>query len=406
MSTFHFPEESSQFETRAIRTQVPRSQHREHAVPLYLTSSFVFEDAEQMRALFAQEEQGNIYSRFTNPNTNELIDKICQMEGAEDGFATATGMAAIFTTLATLCQSGDHILACRSVFGSTHSILTKHLPKWNISHSYGDINDPESWEDLIQPNTRLLLVETPSNPAIDILDLEWLGAFAKKHQVLLVVDNCFATPYLQQPIRYGADLVLHSATKFLDGQGRVLGGLIVGRKDLVEEVRGFARATGPALSPFNAWILSKSLETLALRMDRHCSNALQLAQWLEAHEEVEVVKYPFLPSHPMYEVAKRQMRQGGGIVSFEVKGGLERGRHFLNSIQMASLTSNLGDSRTIVTHPASSTHAKLQEEDRLQTGISQGLVRVSVGLEHIDDIIQDISQALERSRTPKPVPSL
>lgn len=403
MSTIQPSEANPRFETRAIRTQVPRTQHREHAAPLYLTSSFVFEDAEQMRALFAQEQQGNIYSRFTNPNTHELVDKVCQMEGAEHGFATATGMSAIFTTLATLCQSGDHILACRSVFGSTHSILTKHLPKWNISHSYGDINDPESWETLIQPNTRLILVETPSNPSIDIIDLEWLGEFAKRHQVLLVVDNCFATPYLQQPIRFGADLVLHSATKFLDGQGRVLGGLIVGRKELVDQIIGFARATGPALSPFNAWILSKSLETLAIRMDRHCSNALKLAEWLESHEEVASVKYPFLPSHPMHAVAKRQMRQGGGVVAFEIKGGLARGRDFLNQVQMASLTSNLGDSRTIVTHPASSTHSKLQEEERLQTGITQGLVRVSVGLEHIDDIIRDISQAIEASRVLQPV---
>ncbi|MEM7371256.1 MAG: O-succinylhomoserine sulfhydrylase [Bacteroidota bacterium] len=390
--------QTSRFETRAIRTQIPRSQHREHASPLFLTSSFVFEDAEQMRALFAQEQKGNIYSRFTNPNTREFIDKICQMEGAEDGFATASGMSAIFTTLATLCRSGDHILACRSVFGSTHSILTKHLPKWNISHSYGDINKPESWHELIQPTTKLILVETPSNPSIDILDLEWLGTFAKEHNLLLVVDNCFATPYLQQPIKYGADLVLHSATKFLDGQGRVLGGVIAGRKDLLEEIYGFARATGPALSPFNAWILSKSLETLAIRMDRHCNNALALAEWLETHPEVESVKYPFLPSHPKYAIAKQQMRLGGGILAFEIKGGIERGRAFMDSIEMASLTSNLGDSRTIVTHPASSTHAKLQEEERLQTGITQGLVRISVGLEHIEDIIQDIDQALKASR--------
>jgi O-succinylhomoserine sulfhydrylase len=386
------------FETKSIRTQIERSVHAEHSAPLYLTSSFVFDDAEQMRARFADEEAGNIYSRFSNPNTTELVEKICVLEGAEDGFATATGMSAIFTSLAALLESGDHLLASRSLFGSTHSVLTKLLPKWNISHTYAELDETDSWDELVQPNTKILFVETPSNPALDLIDLEWLGIFAKKHKLILIVDNCFATPYLQQPVKYGADLVLHSATKYIDGQGRVLGGIIAGKADLLVAIRLFARHSGPALSPFNAWILSKSLETLPVRMDRHCSNALKLASYLEEHPEIEYVRYPFLPSHPQYEIAKKQMFAGGGIVSFVVNGGLERGRDFLNALQMASLTANLGDSRTIATHPASTTHGKISEADRLAVGILPGLIRISVGLEHIDDIISDIEQALQKSK--------
>lgn len=388
----------SNFETDAIRNQMDRSGFREHSAPVYLTSSFVFDDAEQMRAMFADEIPGNIYSRFSNPNNTELADKICQMEGADAAYATATGMAAVFTTLAALCSSGDHILACRSVFGSTHSILTKLLPKWNISHTYADINDTDSWESLVQPSTKIVFAETPSNPAVDVLDLEWLGDFARKHGLILIIDNCFATPYIQQPIKYGADIVLHSATKYLDGQGRVLGGVIAGRQDLVDEIRLFARHSGPSLSPFHAWILSKSLETLAIRMERHSENALKLAQWLENQTDVAQVRYPFLPSHPRYEIARKQMRMGGGIVSFVVEGGIERGRRFLDALQMASLTANLGDTRTIATHPASTTHAKLSEAERQETGILPGLIRISVGLEHIDDIIADIRQALAQSK--------
>ncbi|MEZ4775046.1 MAG: aminotransferase class I/II-fold pyridoxal phosphate-dependent enzyme [Bacteroidia bacterium] len=387
----------SHFETDAIRNQMDRSAFREHSAPVYLTSSFVFDDAEQMRALFADEIPGNIYSRFSNPNNTELADKICQMEGAEAAYATATGMAAVFTTLAALCASGDHILACRSVFGSTHSILTKLLPKWNITHTYADINDTDSWEGLVQPATKIVFAETPSNPAVDVLDMEWLGEFARRHGLILIIDNCFATPYIQQPIKYGADLVLHSATKYLDGQGRVLGGVIAGRQDLVDEIRLFARHSGPSLSPFHAWILSKSLETLAIRMERHSQNALALAEWLESQSDVLRVRYPFLPSHPMYEVARKQMRMGGGIVSFVVEGGIERGRKFLDALQMASLTANLGDTRTIATHPASTTHARLSDAEREETGILPGLIRISVGLEHIDDIIADIRQALAQS---------
>lgn len=382
------------FETQAIRTQSERSQNKEHSTALHLTSSFIFDDAEEMRALFAEEKEGNIYSRFSNPNTSELIDKICLLEGAEAGWATATGMAAVFTSLAALLNQDDHVLACRSIFGSTHTILTKLLPKWGITHTYVDVNDTENWKNALTPKTKILFVETPTNPGIDILDLEWLSKFAKQHQLLLLVDNCFATPYLQQPIKYGADLVIHSATKYIDGQGRVLGGLIAGKKELITEIKAFARHSGPALSPFNAWILSKSLETLAVRMERHSENALKLAQLLEKHPKVEWVKYPHLPSHPQYQVAKKQMKAGGGMVSFNVKGGLEKGRSFLDKLNMLSLAANLGDTRSIATHPASTTHSKLTEQERLESGILPGLIRISAGLEHVNDIIADIEQAL------------
>lgn len=385
---------TNKFETLAIRTQLERSEFNEHSTPLHLTSSFVFDDTEQMRAMFSDEVSGNIYSRFSNPNTTELIEKICLLEGAESGWATATGMAAVFTTFGALLEQGDHVLSCRSVFGSTHTILTKILPKWGISHSYVDINDTQNWEDYLQENTKMVYIETPTNPGVDIIDLEWLGKFCKKHGVLLVVDNCFATPYLQQPIKYGANLSIHSATKYMDGQGRVMGGLIAGDANLIDQIQGFARHSGPALSPFNAWVLSKSLETLAVRMDRHSDNALKLAQWLEQHQEVELVKYPFLPSHPKYNVAKKQMNAGGGIITFIIKGGLDKGKQFLDKLNMISMTANLGDSRTIATHPASTTHSKLTDEEREEVGILPGLIRVSVGLEHIDDIIADIDQAL------------
>ena len=386
---------STHFETDAIRLQTERSQFSEHSTPLYLTSSFVFEDAEDMRASFAEEKQRNLYSRFSNPNNSEFVNKMVALEGAEAGYAFATGMSAIFSTFGALLSAGDHIVSCRSVFGSTHSLFTKYLPKWNIETSYFKVDEVENLESLIQENTKILYIETPTNPGVDVLDLEELGEIAKRHNILFVVDNCFATPYLQNPIQFGADLVVHSATKLIDGQGRVLGGVVVGRKELIREIYLFSRNTGPALSPFNAWILSKSLETLAVRVDRHCENALKLAQLLETHENVNLVKYPFLESHPKYAIAKKQMKQGGNIVVFEVKGGIESGRKFLNKIKMCSLSANLGDTRTIVTHPASTTHSKLSEKDRLEVGITDGLIRVSVGLENINDIVYDINQALE-----------
>ncbi len=383
------------FETQAIRTQTERSQFLEHSTPLYLTSSFIFEDAEDMRASFAEEKEKNIYSRFTNPNTTEFVEKICNMEGAEDGYAFATGMAAVYSTFAALLNSGDHIVSVGSVFGSTHTLFTKYFPKWNITTSYFDINKPETIEQFIQPNTKILFAESPTNPAVDIIDLELLGQIAKKYNLILIIDNCFATPYIQNPIKFGADLVIHSATKLIDGQGRVLGGITVGRKELIREIYLFSRNTGPALSPFNAWVLSKSLETLPVRVEKHCENALKVAEFLESHPSVKQVKYPFLKSHPQHEIAKKQMRLGGNIVAFEIKGGIEAGRKFIDKIQLCSLSANLGDTRTIVTHPASTTHSKLSEEERLAVSITDGLVRVSVGLETVIDVINDLKQALD-----------
>ena len=389
------------FETQAIRTQLDNASQREHSVPLYLTSSFTFENAEEARAMFNDEIPGNIYSRYSNPNTDEFIQKLCLMEKCEDGVSVASGMSAMFTSIAALLKSGDHVISSRAIFGSTHQLFTNILPKWGIESSYFDLGNPEGIEALIKSNTKMIFVETPSNPGLDLVDLEYLGKVAKKNNLVFNVDNCFATPYLQNPADFGANIVTHSATKFIDGQGRTLGGAILGTKDLIEEIKYFARHTGPSMSPFNAWLLSKSLETLAVRMDRHCDNALKIAQYLETHQELEMVKYPFLESHPQYAIAKKQMKQGGGIVTFVVKGGLKRGAAFLDNLKMLSLTPNLGDTRTTATHPASTTHSKLSEEERTIVGILPGLVRISVGLEHVDDIIADIEQSLEVSKNLK-----
>jgi O-succinylhomoserine sulfhydrylase len=377
----------------AIRAQNERAE-REHSVPLFLTSSFVFEDAEQARALFADEMPGNIYTRFSNPNANEFVQKMCLLEGAEDGIATASGMSAVYTSMAGLLRAGDHILASRALFGSSVQILTQIMPRFGIEFTYIDGLDAASWSAALRPTTKMMFVETPSNPGLDLIDLAAAGRFCAEHQLILNVDNCFATPVIQTPIAYGAHIVTHSATKWIDGQGRGVGGVIVGRKDLIKELRFFARHTGPAMSPFNAWMFSKSLETLAVRMRAHCANALELATRLEAHPEVEWVKYPHLPSHPQHALAKEQMSLGGGIVSFAVKGGIERGRAFLNSLKLISHTANLGDTRTIATHPASTTHSKLSEADRVAVGIHPGMIRISVGLEHIEDVWADVSQAL------------
>ena len=385
-------------QTKAIREQADRSQYREHSVPLYLTSSFIFDSAEQGRAIFAEEESGNVYSRYSNPNTTELINKVCALEGAEAGLTFSSGMAAVFASFAALLKNGDHVIACRAVFGSTHQLFTKLLPRWGITTTYVDAANPDEWEKAIQPNTRMIFLETPSNPGLELVDLEWLGKLKEKYpHIILNVDNCFATPYLQQPMRYGFDLVSHSATKYMDGQGRVLGGVVVGKQELINELMFFIRHTGPALSPFNAWVISKSIETLGVRMDRHCSNALQVAEALQEHPEIEEVRYPFLPSHPQYELAKRQMKAGGGIVTFVIKGGFDRAKRFLDALNIILFTSNLGDSRTIATHPASTTHSKLSEEERAQLGIKPGSIRISVGLEEVTDIIDDIKQALANS---------
>ncbi len=386
--------EKKNFETQAIRAQLDRSEYNEHSVPVYLTSSFVFDTAEEMRAAFNEESDDYIYSRYSNPNVTEFVNKVCLMEGAEAGVATATGMAAIYTTFMTLLKSGDHIVSCSSVFGATHALFTKYFPKLNISHSYFNIKHPEEIEKLVKPETRFIYLETPTNPAIELVDLELVAAIAKKKNVLLIVDNCFATPYLQQPIKYGADLVIHSATKYMDGQGRVLGGVVVGKKELIHEIYLYGRLTGPALSPFNAWTLSKSLETLAIRMDRHGENALFVAESLEKNSALENVSYPFLKSHPHYAIAKKQMKLGGGIITITVKGGYKAACAFLDKLKMIKISPNLGDSRTIATHPASSTHCKLSEEERLAVGITPGLVRISIGLETKEDILNDISQAL------------
>jgi O-succinylhomoserine sulfhydrylase len=388
---------SRHFETDAIRTQADRSRHREHSVPIFATSSFVFDNAEQARALFAGEEQGPVYSRYSNPNTDEFIEKLCRLENTEDGVATASGMAAMYSSLASFLHSGDHIVASRSLFGSTHQIITQLLPRWGIEHTYVAATATDAWEDAIRPNTKLLFVETPSNPGLDIVDLAHLGALAERHGLILNVDNCFATPYLQRPTDFGASLVTHSATKFIDGQGRVLGGAVVGRAELIEQVRFFTRHTGPALSPLNGWLLSKSLETLAVRMEQHCANAEALARRLEQTDGVAWVRYPTLPSHPQSELAARQMKRGGGLVTFEPDGGLPAAQRLLDRLQMISLSSNLGDTRTIATHPASTTHSKLTDEERAAVGITDGLIRISVGLENVEDIYEDIRQALEKA---------
>ena len=382
------------FETLAIRTQIPVGAEREHSAPLYLTSSFRFDNAEHARALFTDEVAGNVYSRYANPNTDEFVHKLCAMEGAADGVATATGMSAIFVALASRLSAGDHILAARALFGSTHQLLTRILPKWGVTYTYVDGTEANSWSGAVQPNTKLIFVESPTNPGLDLLDIAMLGTLARENGIPLIVDNCFATPYLQRPIALGASVVVHSATKFIDGQGRVLGGAIVGDEASIADARFFARHTGPAMSAFNAWLLSKSLETLAVRMDRHCSNAFALAHHFDGHAALESVRYPFLPSHPQFELARRQMSQGGAIVVLTLKNGLDGARRFLDAIKLCSHTPNLGDSRSIVTHPASTTHSKLSAAERTAVGISDGLVRVSVGLEHIADIIGDIEQAL------------
>ena len=382
-------------ETIAIRTQTERTAEKEHSTPLFLTSSFVYDSAEDMAAAFADDSLDvNIYSRFSNPTVDEFIKKVCLLEGAEDGIATGTGMAAVFSTFMTFLSSGDHIVSASAVFGSTHTILTKYLNRWGIDYSYFDMNHPDSIEVLIKPNTKMLYVETPSNPGLDIIDLNYVSAICKKHNILFVVDNCFATPAIQQPLKFGADLVVHSATKFIDGQGRVLGGVVVGNKDLIKQLYLFVRNTGPSMSPFNAWVLSKSLETLYVRMDKHAENALYIAKKLEDNPALKNVKYPFLPSHPHYAIAQKQMKNGGGVLTFELKAGIDGGRKFLNSLTWLSMTNNLGDTRTIASHPASTTHSKLSEAERAAVGITPGLIRLSVGLEHPDDIVEEILQAI------------
>ncbi len=381
-------------ETVAVRTQLNRSEFLEHSVPLYLTSSFVFTDSEDMRSSFAEEKDRNIYSRFSNPNTTEFVKKMVLLEQAEDGLAFATGMAAVYNTLAALLNAGDHIVSASSIFGSTHTLFTKYFPKWNITTTYFNCGEPESIEDKILPNTKILFTETPTNPGVEILDLEYLGNIARKHNLILVIDNSFATPVIQKPVLYGADVVVHSATKLIDGQGRVLGGIAVGKAALIREIYLFSRNTGPSLAPFNAWVLSKSLETLSIRVEKHAQNALKVAEFLESHPKVASVKYPFLPSHPQYETARKQMKYGGNIIAFELAGGKEAGKNFIDSVELCSISANLGDTRTIVTHPASSTHSKLTEQELLEANLTEGLIRISVGLENINDILRYLAKSI------------
>ena len=382
--------------TEAIRIQTAKTNEMEHSTPMFLTSSFCFDNAEDMRAAFADENDDNIYSRFSNPNVQEFTDKMVALEGAEAGYATATGMSAVFASFMAILKKGDHLIICNSIFGSTQTVIKKYLPNYGIEYTYVSADKPEEWEAAVKPNTQMIFLETPTNPGLDLIDLEFVNILAKKYNLILNVDNCFATPVNQRPIDFGADLVIHSATKWIDGQGRVLGGVIVGKKELIQDIYLFCRSTGPALSPFNAWVLSKSIETLDVRMERHASNALAIAKVLSSHAAIESLRYPYLPSHPHHSIAIKQMKNGGGIVCFNLNGGLESGQIFLDNLKMLSLTANLGDTRSIASHPASTTHAKLTEEERLATNITPGLIRISVGLEYVDDILQDILQALEK----------
>lgn len=386
-------------ESRAIRNQIKRSHFSEHSAPVYMTSSFVFSSAEEAAQTFAGEREGLVYSRYDNPNTDEFALKIKTIEDGEDALSTASGMAAVFSSFCALLKSGDHIVACKSLFASTHQIISTILPRWGIEYSYVDIKNPGTWAGAFRDSTKILYIETPTNPALDLVDIKWAAELAAANNALLLVDNSFATPCVQKPLRLGADLVLVSATKFIDGQGRAMGGAVCGKKELIEDIRTFTKPTGPTMSPFNAWILAKSVETLSVRMERHCGNAHKIAEYLESlKDDIKFVKYPYLESHPQYDIAVKQMKSGGALLSFELAGGIDQGAKFLNSLKMLSITPNLGDSRTTVTHPASTTQSRMSETERLEAGVTPGLIRLSAGLEDVDDIIEDISQAIGKSR--------
>jgi len=380
----------NKFETKAIREGYKASQEQEHSAAIFLTSSFTFDSAEQAAQRFAKEEQGNVYSRFTNPTVEAFQDKLASLEDAESCLATASGMSAIFATIMTLSKPGDHIVASRGMFGTTTVLLNTIVNKFDIEVTFVDLPDLVTWQDSIQSNTKLFLLETPSNPLGEVVDLRALSAISKKHNIILAVDNCVMTPALQKPLSLGADIVIHSATKYIDGQGRCLAGAIVGSSELLEEISSFIRTTGPTLSAFNAWIVLKGLETLSLRMRAHCENARQLANWLNNQSFVEKVYYLGLESHPHHQIAKEQQNDFGGIVSFEVSGGKKGAFRLINNTKMISITANLGDTKSTITHPASTTHARLTEDERRQSNISDNLIRVSVGLEDISDIIADL----------------
>ena len=380
----------NKFETKAIREGYKASQEQEHSAAIFLTSSFTFDSAEQAAQRFAKEEQGNVYSRFTNPTVEAFQDKLASLEDAESCLATASGMSAIFATIMTLSKPGDHIVASRGMFGTTTVLLNTIVNKFDIEVTFVDLPDLVTWQDSIQSNTKLFILETPSNPLGEVVDLRALSAISKKHNIILAVDNCVMTPALQKPLSLGADIVIHSATKYIDGQGRCLAGAILGNSELLEEISSFIRTTGPTLSAFNAWIVLKGLETLSLRMRAHCENARQLANWLNNQSFVEKVYYLGLESHPHHQIAKEQQNDFGGIVSFEVSGGKKGAFRLINNTKMISITANLGDTKSTITHPASTTHARLSEDERRQSNISDNLIRVSAGLEDISDIIADL----------------
>ena len=389
--------EKPAFETVSIRTQSEQTNHREHSVPIYLTSSFSFESAEHGSAMFDGSVKGNLYSRFSNPNTSEFIQKLCLLENYEDGVSTASGMAAVYTSLVSFLSAGDHVIGSKSSFGNTLYIFQHILPKMGVECTLVDLEDHETWIKSIKSNTKLIYLETPSNPTLKIADLSFYAKICKENNIISIVDNCFATPYLQNPSAFGIDICVHSATKYIDGQGRVLGGAILGSTELIKHCYEFLRRTGACLSPFNAWILSKSLETLAIRMERHCSNAMTIATWLDDHPLIENVIYPFLPHMKNYHLAKKQMKLGGGLVAFEIKGESNKSFTFLNNLKIHSLTANLGDAKSIATHPASTTHSKLDVAQQKAVGITPNFIRLSVGLEHVDDLIKDIDQSLKQT---------
>ena len=380
----------NKFETKAIREGYKTSQEQEHSAAIFLTSSFTFDSAEQAAQRFANEEQGNVYSRFTNPTVEAFQDKLASLEGAESCLATASGMSAIFATIMTLTKTGDHIVASHGMFGTTTVLLNTIVNKFGIEVTFVDLPDLVAWKDNIQSNTKLFILETPSNPLGEVVDLRALATISKEHNIVLAVDNCVMTPALQKPLALGADIVIHSATKYIDGQGRCLAGAIAGSTELLEEMSSFIRTTGPTLSAFNAWVVLKGLETLPLRMRAHSENAQQLANWLNDQSFVKKVHYLGLESHPHHQIAKGQQSDFGGVVSFEVSGGKEGAFRLINNTKMISITANLGDTKSTITHPASTTHARLSEDERRQSNISDNLVRISVGLEDIRDIIADL----------------
>lgn len=384
------------FDTLAVRGGQQRTSELEHSEAIFATSSFVFETAAQAAARFAGDEPGNIYSRFTNPTTQAFERRLALMEGGEACVATASGMAAIMSLCVALLKAGDHIVCSRSVFGTTTTLFDKYLPRFGIDTSFVGMNDMQEWQRAIRPNTRILFLETPSNPLIEVADIRALADLAHEHDCLLVVDNCFCTPVLQRPLDFGADLVVHSATKYLDGQGRIVGGAVVGPRQLVaEEIFAVLRTTGPSLSPFNAWVALKGLETLSLRMQAHSQQAMQLAEFLLQQPGVEQVYYPGLESHPQHQLARRQQQGFGGVVSFVLKGGRERAWRVIDATRMLSITANLGDVKSTITHPATTTHGRVSDELKRQVGITEGLVRVAVGLEDIEDIVNDLARGLD-----------